>query len=240
MKKILLFCITLFWVSTSLFAYQNSLKEYSENPYYQQIVKDYSENVEEAVFKEHYDAFCANVTEPYTVTKTEYFAVRYYADHNQKDLAKEHVAIYKKFLDQIPEDAGLMRDAADCDYANTRYYVHKDLSIAMDNQDLTKKLLKHYPEEAYAIKANAWRLIFTPQIAGGSNKNAINMLLPLLEEKDILALDDIYSCYTALVTAYCNKSQWKEAKEYIDKATAIYYLEPYLVEYIEKVNKKLK
>ncbi len=108
----------------------------------------------------------------------------------------------------------------------------------MENSNLTKKIYSEYPDEVSIVITNAWRLIYTPQIAGGSNKNAIKILLPLLDEIEKISEEDLYSIYGALATAYYNRKDYVAAKEYLAEALDIFSGEKTILELKEKLDKK--
>ena len=169
--------------------------------------------------------------------RAEYNMVRYYMDNGNEEKAKEHYALQGKNAAECTGDDVLSR-IAQAEVTASDYYITKDMFTGMENSKHTKKLYEDFPDEVYIVLMNAWRLIYTPQIAGGSNKNAIKILTPLLDETSSMCEENVYSLYGALATAYYNRHDYEESGEYLDKALRIYSGESALLELREKLDKK--
>lgn len=105
------------------------------------------------------------------------------------------------------------------EYYSAKYYVDKKISDGIENSSLTKELYSKYPDDVFSIMTEAWRLIYTPAIAGGSPRKAIKLLDALMKGyEDKLCTLDKYSTYCALAIAYNLREEYSTAEKYFKLA----------------------
>lgn len=238
MKKILIILSLLLFSSFLLFSYTDSYSTYNSNPQWQAFIKAIKNNNEKGEVESLYSKYLSENLTAEEKARAEYNMVRYLVDNDHKKEAEEHLALEKASVSDMEERDDVLALISRADYSSAEYYISKDMFKGMENSSLTKELYSSHPEEIYVTLMNAWRLIYTPQIAGGSNKNAIKLLLPLLEEKEKMSQQDLYSLYGALATASYNRKDYSQAKEYLALALDIYSGEPTIITLKEKVSKK--
>ena len=238
MKKILLIFTLIIFSSALLFSYTDSYAEYNRNSEWQALMKAIKDNDGKAEVESLYRKYLSGDLTPEEKARAEYNMVRYLVDNDYKDEAEEHLALDKAAVDEMDGRSDVLALISRADYSSAEYYISKDMFKGMENSSLTKELYSSYPDEIYVVLMNAWRLIYTPQIAGGSNKNAIKELLPLLDERDKMSQADLFSLYGALATAYYNRKDYSSAKEYLALALDIYHGEPTIISLKEKLSKK--
>ena len=240
MRKKVLFLLILVLALTPLFSITDSLKVFDTKEWLEleEVIKC---NKERSIVDPVYSSFVQSDVTDFEKARAEYLYSRYLADNDYKDEAKEHLVYNKNYVDSMDKSNEILNLIAQIDYSSAKTYISKDyLGAGLENSNLTKEAIKKYPDEAYFIVTNGWRLIYTPQIAGGSNKNAIKGLEPILKEIDNISISNKYSAYGALATAHFNRKDYKESKEYLDLAFDIYYGEPPLLELERDLEKKLK
>lgn len=238
MKKTFAFALLL-TLSISLFAFTDSLLQFDTSLWLalDESVKCNRE-VEEVM--DNYNRYIGQDLTSFERARAEYVLCRYYADRSDLEKAKEHMERQRAVLDEDPIESEVLRTIGEMDYSASRTYVEKNLSSGLENSNLTKKAFNDFPDEVYMTVVNAWRLIYTPQIAGGSNKNAIKILEPLLDKIETLSIGNRYSIYGALSMAHYNRKDYEEGMEYLEKAFSIYDGEIALLELKDKLRKKLK
>lgn len=239
MKRIALLLTVFVLALAPLFSYTDSLKVYDTEAWLglEGAIKS---NKDRSVVDPLYSSFVSSDASSFEKARAEYLYSRYLVDNGFKDEATAHLEKEKSYLDSMDTDNNVLYLIAQLDYTSAKTYIKKDyLSTGLENSNLTKEAVKKYPEEAYFVVTNGWRLIYTPQIAGGSNKKAIKGLEPLLEESDKLSVFTLYSLYGALATAHYNRKDYRESNQYLSLAFDIYYGEPPLVELEMNLEKKL-
>ena len=240
MRKKVLFLLILVLALTPLFSITDSLKVFDTKEWLEleEVIKC---NKERSIVDPVYSSFIQSDVTDFEKARAEYLYSRYLADNDYKDEAKEHLVYNKNYVDSMDKSNEILNLIAQLDYSSAKTYISKDyLGAGLENSNLTKEAIKKYPEEAYFIITNGWRLIFTPQIAGGSNKNAIKEMEPLLGNIDTLSLSNVYSLYGALATAHFNRKNYEESSTYLSLALDIYNGEPALMELKKDLEKKLK
>lgn len=238
MKKTTILLIMLAVISSLLFSYTDSYAEYNDNLEWQAFIRAVKCNDSISEVESLYRKYLSGNLSAEERARAEYNMVRYLVDNDRKDEAEKHLELDKAAVDEMEGRSDILALISRCDYSSASYYISKDMFKGMENSSMTKELYASHSDEIYVVLMNAWRLIYTPQIAGGSNKNAIKELLPLLEERTRMSESDLYSLYGALATAYYNRKDYSSAKEYLALALDIYHGEPTILELKEKLSKK--
>ncbi len=238
MKKTTILLIMLTLISSLLFSYTDSYAEYNDNLEWQAFIRAVKCNDSVSEVESLYRKYLSGNLSAEERARAEYNMVRYLVDNDRKDEAEKHLELDRAAVDEMEGRSDILALISRCDYSSASYYISKDMFKGMENSSMTKELYASHSDEIYVVLMNAWRLIYTPQIAGGSNKNAIKELLPLLEERTKMSESDLYSLYGALATAYYNRKDYSSAKEYLALALDIYHGEPTILELKEKLSKK--
>ncbi len=238
MKKTTILLIMLAVISSLLFSYTDSYAEYNDNLEWQAFIRAVKCNDSVSEVESLYRKYLSGNLSAEERARAEYNMVRYLVDNDRKDEAEKHLELDRAAVDEMEGRSDILALISRCDYSSASYYISKDMFKGMENSSMTKELYASHSDEIYVVLMNAWRLIYTPQIAGGSNKNAIKELLPLLEERTRMSESDLYSLYGALATAYYNRKDYSSAKEYLALALDIYHGEPTILELKEKLSKK--
>ncbi len=238
MKKTTILLIMLAVISSLLFSYTDSYAEYNDNLEWQAFIRAVKCNDSVSEVESLYRKYLSGNLSAEERARAEYNMVRYLVDNDRKDEAEKHLELDKAAVDEMEGRSDILALISRTDYSSASYYISKDMFKGMENSSMTKELYASHSDEIYVVLMNAWRLIYTPQIAGGSNKNAIKELLPLLEERTKMSESDLYSLYGALATAYYNRKDYSSAKEYLALALDIYHGEPTILELKEKLSKK--
>lgn len=237
MRKRLLITIILLSLALTLGAYTDSYSIYESNSLWGDLFRAVKENRGSNEVESIYTQYTASPLTDVEKARAEYNMVRYYMDNGNRSKAEEHYGREKAAVEGLDGDS-VLEEISRADLVSADYYITGDMFTGMDNASKTKKLYEDHPDEIYIVINNAWRLIYTPQIAGGSNKNAIKILTPLLGEVSDMSEENRYSLYGALATASYNRHDYVEAKEYLKEALNIYYGETALIELKEKLDKK--
>lgn len=236
MKRKILILVVLLLPLLSLSAYSDSWLEYDCLDW-RALFSAIRNNRGTSEVESLYSNYMKNSLTPQETARAEYNMVRYYMDNGNREKAEEHYERQKAAAGECTGDDVLSRITT-AEITASDYYITKDMITGMENSKHTKKLYEDFPDEVYIVLMNAWRLIYTPQIAGGSNKNAIKILTPLLGDTASMCEENVYSLYGALATAYYNRHDYEESREYLDRALAIYSGESALLEIKEKLDKK--
>lgn len=238
MKRLLVILTLLSLLPALLLAYTDSYSEYDNNTDWNALYSAIKNNRGRSEVESLYETYISSGIANIEIARAEYNMVRYWVDSGDTESANVHLEREKEAVDNIEVSSGVLYDISMADLTSAEYYITKDMFTGMENSSLTKKLYSSYPDEVYVVLMNAWRLIYTPQIAGGSNKNAIKILLPLLEIRSSLCEQNRYSLYGALATAYYNRHDYETSREYLEEALKIYSGEKTLLELKEKLDNK--
>lgn len=241
MRKLYIILLLLSFTLLSIFAVDDATKEF-DTPLYRELEHGIKSNEDMVTVTSLFNGYMDSSLSTFEKARAENLYLRYLADNGEKEEAEKHLEKEKEYYsailnEDVPE---VLKRIAELDYSSAKTYIDGNLSNGLENSNLTKKAVKDYPEEAFFIITDGWRLIYTPQIAGGSNKNAIKELEPLLESLEELSLSNVYSLYGALAMAHYNRKDYDKGREYLDRAFAIYYGEPALLELDENLRKKMK
>lgn len=219
--------------SCALFAYTDEFYQTSINREYVSLISSIKNNNDEAVILNNYNAYINSGITPVERARIEYHIARYYRDAKKKDIARDHISMMRNLIDSIDKStiSDFENKVLEIEYYSAKYYVDKKISDGMENSNLTKELYSLYPDDVFSIMTEAWRLIYTPVIAGGSPKKAIKLLSSLLKgyEENLSPLDR-YSTYCALAIASYNRDDFSDADDYFNKAFAYYKNENDIVE----------
>ncbi len=221
---------------SSVSAYTDSWMKY-ESIDWNALFSAVKDNRGESEVVSLYTSFMNDDTDETEKARCEYTMVRYYMDRGEEEKAREHLEKEETAAGKISTD-DIYAQMTRTDLTSAGYYISKDMLKGMENSKETRKLYEEYSDEVYVILMNAWRLIYTPQIAGGSNKKAIKMLTPLLDETGRMCSCNVYSLYGALATAYYNRHDYETSREFLERALSMYSGEAALLELKEKLDRK--
>lgn len=238
MRRFLLALIIFLLSLSALFAYTDSFSLYNQNSDWKSFFRAIKDDRGKGEVESLYEKYVSSSIDDIEKARAEYNMIRYLVDSGYKEEAEEHLENQRIIAESMEDREDYLAQVTKLDYISSRYYVTKELFLGMENSNLTKKIYSEYPDEVSIVITNAWRLIYTPQIAGGSNKNAIKILLPLLDEIEKISEEDLYSIYGALATAYYNRKDYVAAKEYLAEALDIFSGEKTILELKEKLDKK--
>ncbi len=240
-KKQFLALLLILCIAAPLFAYSDTFKETSNDPEYFALISAIKNGQGEDIVLSAYETYLNSGISPVERCRIEYHIARYYKDRNDKDKGQKHIALMKKLYEALdPSTSQFERLVCQTELTSAEYYVTRKLSVGMDNSNLAKKLYKEYPDDVFSIMNEAWRLIYTPAIAGGSPKKAINLLDELYTSYESELSDiDRYSIYCAYAVSYNMRGDYKKANEYFEKAFRYFNAEADIVETYKENLKKL-
>lgn len=221
-----------------LFAYVDSYAVYDNNLDWGALYKVIKDNKSESEVESFYDKYISEDLSLYEKARAEYNMVRYYMDRENKAKAQEHYKKQEAAVKELDSDNSVLAEISKSELTSSAYYISHDIFTGMSNSSKLKKLYNEYSDEVYLVLNNAWRLIYTPGIAGGSSKKAIKILLPLLDISAELSTENRYSLYGALATAWYNEHDYSQAEEYLREALALYNGEVTLLKLKEKLENK--
>ncbi len=171
-------------------------------------------------------------------SRTEYHMVRYFMDKGDKEKAIEHLERERKAYEEIsPGATEIEKRTAEADLVSADYYISGKMGKGMESSKLTKALYKDYPDEFYAALQEAFRLLYTPPIAGGSVKKAASIINDIEKNKDGISLPDYYSLLIAKAMALSKTGEYDESDEYLKKAAELYTFDP-AIEEIRRDNER--
>jgi len=242
MKKTLTLMLLLFAVFLSTAAaYTDSFAATNSNPLFNELITALKNEEKEDIVLPLYDKYISSSITNVERSRIEYHMARYYKDTKQKDKAKTHVELEADYMNKIEDTAtDLEKLVAEVDYTSARYYVTRELSIGMENSNLSKKLYAEYPNEFYAALTECWRLIYTPAIAGGSYRKAVKLLLDIEKNKEGISYLEEAGLYSALGYASYMRDEYNDAERYLNKAKTFYKKDPLVLETMKEVQEKLR
>lgn len=240
-KTITLMLLLLAVFLSTAAAYTDSFAATNNNPLFNELITALKNEEKESVVLPLYNKYISSSITNVERSRIEYHMARYYKDIKQKDKAKSHVELEADYMNKIEDSATeLEKLVAEVDYTSARYYVSKELSIGMENSNLSKKLYSEYPNEFYAALTECWRLIYTPAIAGGSYRKAIKLLLDIEKNKEGISYLEEAGLYSALGYASYMREEYNDAERYLNKAKTFYKKDPLVLETMEEVQEKLR
>lgn len=241
MRKTLITLLLFFAAVSAAFAYSDSYSYLWETEEYPSLIKSIKNNEAEMIVLKDYDAFMNADFSFADKSRIEYHMVRYYMDNGNREKAEEHLELEKAYFSQIDKNENDMKKSiAELDLLSAEYYVEKKLNKGLGSSNLTKQLYKDHPQEYYIALTEAFRLLNTPHIAGGSPKRALELFEKIEKEADGMNDLDRYSLYSGLGMSSYERKKYSESKEYFDKAMEIYESDIAMEEYLEDLAKKGK
>ncbi len=219
-KTVTLLIAMILFLAMPLFAYQDTFKASSTRPSYVKVISAIKNGDSEANVLKAYNDYINDGISPVERCRIEYHLARYYKDNSNKDKAKEHISLMGKLFNALPSNTSEFEKlVCNCEYTSADFYVTRDLSVGLKNSNIAKELYKKYPDEVFSNMNEAWRLIYTPAIAGGSPRKAIQLLDKLTKAyaKNLTMLDE-YSIDCAYAIAYNAREDYENADTYFKKA----------------------
>lgn len=238
MRKLSLLLAILLIPAFALSAYTDSFAEASSKPEYIALIDAVKNGENESAVGSLYQQYMSLDLLMTEKARIEYHMARYFKDKGNDEEAKRHVELGKEYLTQIGEDEGeLFRRVAEADIVSADYYVNGGMGKGMESSDLMKSLYKDYPDEYYIALQEAFRLLYTPPIAGGSARKALSILNEVEKELDGLSKLDLFSFYSAKGMALSQRDEYDESDRYLDNAEEIYKGDP-AIEDIRRDNRR--
>ena len=226
MKRLLIMLLLIF-PAYMLGAFTDSFSATSSDPAYMALIDAVKNGEDEDTVEALYGEYMA--TEPSMVERSriEYHMARYFKDMGNDGKAESHVEKEKEYFSLIGDDASdLESRVAEADMVSADYYVNGGMGKGMESSDLTKSLYRDYPDEYYVALQEGFRLLYTPPIAGGSAKKALNIFNAVEKEMGGLSKLDLFSFYTGKGMALSERDEYDESDRYLDKAEEIYKSDP--------------
>ena len=210
-----------------LAAFTDSFASTAENPAYIALIDAVKNAEDEETVEALYDRYIATDLTMTERSRIEYHMARYFKDMDKEEKARHHVELEKAYLAEIPEEEGeLQRRVAEMEAISADYYVNGGLGKGMDSSSLTKQLYKDYPEEYYVALQEAFRLVYTPAIAGGSPSKALRIFNAIEKEIDGMGKLDRFSLLAGKGIALAERDEYDKSEEYLDEAESIYTGDP--------------
>ena len=102
------------------------------------------------------------------------------------------------------------------------YYITGKMGTGMDSSKLMKELYKDFPDEYYTTIQEAFRLLYTPPIAGGSYRKALRLINDVEKNQEGISKLEYYSMLVAKAMALSESDEFDESDDYLDEAESIY------------------
>lgn len=222
MKRVIAILIVTTLALSCAFSYTDSFTTMTRNEKFLSlldVIKN-GKSIEEA--EAAYNDYLATEPSDLDRSRCEYHMVRYFKDMGNEAKANEHLEKEKAAYAEIEGENDLRLRTAESDMVAAEYYITGKMNTGMKNSDLTKALYKDYPEEYYIALQEAFRLLYTPPIAGGSTRKALRILNALEPEVANMSTLDQYSFYVAKAMALSKDDEFDESDKYLELATNIY------------------
>lgn len=227
MRRILLIMMLIATLLMPLAAFTDSFASTAADPAYMALIDAVKDAEDEETVTALYDQYIASDITMTERSRIEYHMARYFKDMDNEDKARHHVELEKAYLAEIPEEEGeLQRRVAEMEAVSADYYVNGGLGKGMESSSLTKELYKDYPDEYYVALQEAFRLVYTPPIAGGSPSKALRLFNAIEEEAEGLGKLDRFSLLAGKGIALAERGEYDESEEYLDEAESIYHGDP--------------
>ena len=223
MKRILLIIALSLLCLAAASAYTDSFSSMNNDPLFLAMLDVVKNGGSQDDAEAAYAAYTAQDISETDRSRAEYHMVRYYMDMGNEDMAWKHLEKEKEAYESIPETADeVQRLTAQADMVSAEYYITGKMGTGMESSNLMKELYNKYPDEFYAAIQEAFRLLYTPPIAGGSSKKALRLINEVEADMDGISKLDNYSMLMAKAMALSKNKEWDESDEYLDRATSIY------------------
>ena len=241
MKKTLIAFLLFFTAVSAVSAYTDSYFYLWETEEYPALIKSIKNNEDEQTVLKDYEAFMNAGFSAADKSRMEYNMVRYYMDNGNNSESEKHLTLEKNFYSEIGTTEGdMQKRIAELDMLSAEYYVEKKLNKGLGSSNLTKELYKQYPDEYYIALTEAFRLLNTPHIAGGSPKRALELFEKIEKESSGMNDLDRYSLYSGLGMSSYERKKYSNSRKYFDMACKIYKSDVAMDEYLEDLSKKEK
>jgi hypothetical protein len=220
LRRLLLSSFLLMLTTVAAFAYTDSFAYLKEDADYNILIDAIKNGDEEAVVEEAYERFLLSNPKEVDTARIQYHLVRYYTDLGSRKKAAEHLAFGYSLIGDLKDK--LCHDLAKAEMVSADYYLNGKTSVGMESSGLTKDLYKDFPDEVAVFLMEANRTLYSPHIAGGSPKRAIEYFHKLENSGLELQNVDLFSLFAGLGVGYEKRGKDKEAKDYLIKAVTLY------------------
>ena len=220
MKKLLTLLILLLITTTSVFAFTDSFNYLKDNESYNTLLKAIKDSDGLTEVQTYYDIFVEANPKPVDLARMQYHLVRYYVDTDNKGLAQKHLDLGYEITSSLTDT--LAHDLAYTEMVSADYYLTGKTGTGMESSSLTKALYKQFPDEVAVFLLEANRTLYSPHIAGGSPKRAIEYFHRLENSGLNLLPVDQFSLDAGLGVGYSKRNKDTEAKAYLLKAVNLF------------------
>lgn len=225
MKRFLILILILF-LSVNVFAFSDYFSYLGKNPAYNNLIRALKDSKPEDEVEALYQEYIKSTDSITDITRMDCQMVRYFSDNKNNEKAERYYLSGKKNLDKIKND--FEYQITKTDIANAEYTVYEKTKMGIESSNLIKKLYKNYPDEvsAYILEAN--RILYTPHIAGGSPKRAVEYFKVLEQSGFELLPVDQYTLFAGLGIGYHKRNDKEKAKKYLVSAVKMFSGDPIL------------
>lgn len=221
-------------------AYHDSYAYRWEEPSYGALFDAVKGNEDEEKVLAAYNAYMATDVPDHEKCLMELHMVRYYMDRGMQDKAEEHYYRQESLYNSASFPSEKDQLIAEFDLLSAEYYIwHDSMGAGLKSSNVGKDLFKMDPYEYRVAISEGFRLLSTPHIAGGSPKRGLKLFREIEQEVDGTNKNDRFSLYSGLGMSAYERKEYEASKTYFDKATEIYPADPAMLEYMEKLEKKL-
>lgn len=238
MKRILAIIMVSTLLLSAASAYTDSFRSMTADPLFLSLLDVIKNGGSAEDAEAAYEAYAAQDISAVDRSRSEYHMVRYYKDMGNDEKAMEHLEKEKAAYAGIDSSASdLERRTAEADMVSAEYYITGRMGTGMQSSDLMKQLYKDYPDEFYVAIQEAFRLLYTPPIAGGSYRKALRIVNAIEKDSEGISKLDGYSLLVAKAMALSESDEFDESDEYLDEAVSIYSFDT-AIEDIRKDNRR--
>lgn len=239
MKRFLLSILCLLLLCSTAAAYTDSFSGMNNDEDYQALLDVIKNGGSAEAAENAYMKYISKNIDDISASRTEYQMVRYYVDTGNEEKAEEHLDKERTYYDAaLSSDASELEiRTAEADLISAEYYLTGKMGTGMESSKLTKNLYKDYPNEFYIAIQEAFRLLYTPPIAGGNSKKALRIINDVESSSEGISKLDYYSMLVAKAMALSKTDEYDESDEYLDRAQEIYTFDN-AVEDIRKDNRR--
>ncbi|HIS13080.1 MAG TPA: hypothetical protein IAA76_00655 [Candidatus Ornithospirochaeta stercorigallinarum] len=239
MKRFLLSILCLLLLCSTAAAYTDSFSGMNNDEDYQALLDVIKNGGSAEAAENAYMKYISKNIDDISASRTEYQMVRYYVDTGNEEKAEEHLDKERSYYNAaLSSDASELEiRTAEADLISAEYYLTGKMGTGMESSKLTKNLYKDYPNEFYIAIQEAFRLLYTPPIAGGNSKKALRIINDVESNAEGISRLDYYSMLVAKAMALSKTDEYDESDEYLDRAQEIYTFDN-AVEDIRKNNRR--